>query len=154
GGMVIGQQEAAGAETGILGLQERLREDEVGRGMRLPWCGVVFADPGLLIAELVEPSQRLQGPVLGLLQAALRRMRWHRKISEFHGSSSRCCSDAPLDADALVSRETHGSGHVPDHRRRWIRPVGFQTSSRVAGQSVSFCLMRTIVGCAAAKSWL
>src|SRR5262249_52895693 len=85
GRMMIGQQEAAGAETDIFGLQESLREDEIGRGMRLPGRGVMLADPGLLIAELVEPAQRLQVPVLAFLQTAFRRMRGHRKISEFHG---------------------------------------------------------------------
>ncbi len=67
GRVVIGQQEAAGPETDILGLQKRLRENEIGRGMRLPRRGVVLADPGFLIAELIEPSQRLQVPVVTLL---------------------------------------------------------------------------------------
>ena len=48
GGMMIGQQEAAGAETDILGLQQRLRQQQVGRGMRLPRRGVMLADPGFL----------------------------------------------------------------------------------------------------------
>ena len=83
---MIGQQEAAGAEADILGLQERLRQQQVGRRMRLPRRGVVLADPGFLIAELIEPAQHLQVPVVALLQPALRRMRGHREISEFHGA--------------------------------------------------------------------
>ena len=94
--MMIGQQEAAGAEADVLGLQKRLREQEIGRRMRLPWRGVVLADPGFLIAELVEPAQHLQVPVVTLLQPALRRMGRHREISDFHGASSRCCFQAPL----------------------------------------------------------
>ena len=90
GRVVIGQQEAAGAETDILGLQERLREQQIGRGMRFPGRGVVLADPGLLVAELIEPAQRLQVPVVTLLQPALRRMGRHREISDLHGVSSRC----------------------------------------------------------------
>ncbi len=86
GGMVIGQQEAAGAEADVLGLQQRLRQQQVRRGMRFPWRGVVLADPGFLVAEFIEPSQHLQVPVVTLLQPALRRMRRHREISDFHGA--------------------------------------------------------------------
>ena len=68
-----------------LGLQQRLRHQQVGRGMRLPRRGVMLADPGFLIAELVEPAQHLEIPVVPLLQAPLRRMRGHREISNFHG---------------------------------------------------------------------
>ena len=89
GRVVIRQQEPAGAEADVLGLQERLRQQQVRRGMRLPRRGVVLADPGLLVAELVEPAQHLQIPVVTLVQAALRRMRGHREIAELHGLSSR-----------------------------------------------------------------
>ncbi len=54
--------------------------------MRLPGRGVVLADPAFLIAELVEPAQHLQVPIVPFLQPALRRMRRHREISEFHGA--------------------------------------------------------------------
>src|SRR5665213_4388900 len=57
--------------------------------MRLPWRGVVLADPGLGVAELVEPAQHLKVPVMPLLQSALRRMGRHREISDLHGVSSR-----------------------------------------------------------------
>jgi hypothetical protein len=50
----------------------------------------MFADPGFLIAEFVEPAQHLKIPVLAFLQSAFRRMRGHREISEFHGLSSLC----------------------------------------------------------------
>jgi hypothetical protein len=89
GRVVIGQQEAAGAETDVLGLQERLRQQQVGRRVRLPWRGMMLTDPGFLIAELVEPPQDLQVPVVTLFQPAFRRMRGHREISDFHGGSSR-----------------------------------------------------------------
>src|SRR5262249_23188443 len=85
GWMMIGQEKAARAEPDILCLQKGLRENEIGRRMRLPGRGVMFADPGFLIAELVEPAQHLKIPVLAFLQSALRRMRRHRKVSEFHG---------------------------------------------------------------------
>ena len=85
GGMMIGQQEAAGAETDVLGLQKRLREQQVRRRMRLPGRGVMLADPGLLVAEFIEPAEHLEVPVVALLQPALRRMRRHREISDFHG---------------------------------------------------------------------
>src|ERR1700712_3019855 len=57
--------------------------------MRFPGCGVVLADPGFPIAEFIQPSQRLQVPVVALFQSALRRMGRHREISELHGVSSR-----------------------------------------------------------------
>ena len=102
GGVVIGQQEAAGAEADVFGLQERLRQQQVGRGMRLPGRGVVLADPGFLVAELVEPAQHLQIPVVTLLQPALRRMRGHREITDFHGGFPLAVL---LDASVARKRE-------------------------------------------------
>ena len=58
--------------------------------MRLPRRGVVFPDPGFLIAELIEPAQHLQIPVVALFQSTLRRMLRHREISEFHGRFLMC----------------------------------------------------------------
>ncbi|MGY3190907.1 hypothetical protein ACVIWU_000273 [Bradyrhizobium sp. USDA 4509] len=84
GGMMIRQQEAAGPDAQILGLQQRLRHQQVGRRVRLPGCGVMLADPGFLVAELVEPAQRLQVPVVALLQSALRRVRGHGEVSKLH----------------------------------------------------------------------
>ena len=89
GRMMIGQQEAAGAETNVLGLQESLRQQQVGRRMRLPRCGVMLADPDFLVAEFIEPPDDLQVPVVTFFQPALWRMRGHREISDFHGISSR-----------------------------------------------------------------
>ena len=54
--MMIGQQEAAGAEADVLGLQERLCQQQVRRRVRLPRRGMMLANPGLLIAELIQPS--------------------------------------------------------------------------------------------------
>src|SRR5260370_21797342 len=45
----------------------------------------MLADAGFLIAELIEPAQRLKVPVVTLFQPTLRRMRRHREISKFHG---------------------------------------------------------------------
>ena len=86
--VVVGQQEAARADAQALGLQQRLGDEQVGRGMRFPRRGVVLADPRLGVAELVEPAQRLEVPVVARLQASLRRMGGHGEIAEFHGGSS------------------------------------------------------------------
>ena len=102
GRMVIGQQKTAGTEADIFGLQERLRQQQVRRRMRLPGRGVVLADPGFLVAELIEPAQHLQVPVVTLFQSALRRMRGHREISKFHGVSSRVAFGRVLCAHARV----------------------------------------------------
>ncbi|MGY2938830.1 hypothetical protein ACVWZ6_008432 [Bradyrhizobium sp. GM6.1] len=64
GRVVIGQQEAARPDTDILGLHQRLRDQQIGRGIGFPGRGMVLADPGLLIAELVEPAHDLQVPVV------------------------------------------------------------------------------------------
>src|SRR4030095_12808458 len=66
-----------------------------------PRRGVVLADPRFLVAELVQPSQRLQIPVVTLLQSAFRRMGRHREISDFHGASSLCV----LFESASVARQ-------------------------------------------------
>ena len=89
GGVMVRQQEATGSEADVLGLQEGLREQKVRRGMRLPRRGVMLADPGLAVAEFVEPAHHLQIPVVAFLQSAFRRMRRHREISDLHGVSSR-----------------------------------------------------------------
>jgi hypothetical protein len=49
---------------------------------------MMLADPAFLIAELIEPAHHLQVPFVAFPQPALRRMRRHREISEFHGVSS------------------------------------------------------------------
>src|SRR5216683_4866317 len=55
--------------------------------MRLPGCGVVLADPGFGKAELVGPAQGLQIPAMALEEAALRRVRGHRKEAVLHRHS-------------------------------------------------------------------
>jgi hypothetical protein len=106
GRVMIGQQKAAGAKTDIFRLQERLRQQQVGRRVRFPGRGVVLADPGFLIAELIQPPQHLQVPFVTLLQIAFRRMRGHRKISDLHGASSRCfCWSRLLRASESIARQ-------------------------------------------------
>ncbi len=126
GRVVIGQQEAARSDANVLGLHQRLRDQQVRRGIGFPGRGVVLADPGFLIAELVEPAQDLQVPVMSFLQAALRRMRRHREIADLHGfphlmltrlaarsadvsrnSFSKRCASAPRAPDL---RENAGLG--------------------------------------------
>src|ERR1700733_9974907 len=53
--------------------------------MRFPRRGVVFTDPRLRVAQFIEPTQRLQVPVMAFLQASLGRMGGHGEIAEFHG---------------------------------------------------------------------
>jgi hypothetical protein len=43
--------------------------------MRLPRRGVVLADPAFAEAQLVEPADHLQVPVVAVLERPLRRMR-------------------------------------------------------------------------------
>src|SRR6202022_4591789 len=105
-------QETAGAKTDVLGLQKRLGQQEVRRWMRFPWRGMMLADPGFLVAELIEPAQHLKVPVVTLFQPDLRRMRGHREISDFHGVSSRSFLKRFLHGASLRAEEStcHGCG--------------------------------------------
>src|SRR5258708_2875517 len=148
--VVIRQKEAAGAETDIFGLQKRLRQQEVGRRVWFPWRGMMLADPGFLVAEFIEPAQHLQVEVVPLFQPALRRMRGHREISDFHEVSSlfyvtrflranryplrskTLCSfrSASLRASESIARQGCGGGmtkHPGQARvaRRWLPPSPF-----------------------------
>ena len=84
GGVMVGQQEAAGPEADVLGLHQRLRHQEVGRGMGFPRRGMMLADPGLGEAQLVEPADHLQVPFVAVLERPFGRMRGHGEISELH----------------------------------------------------------------------
>src|SRR5580658_6204261 len=74
GRVVVGQEEAARREADAAGLHQRLRDQEIGRGMRLPWRGVMLADPRLAEAEFVSPAKGLQVPAMAVVKAALGRM--------------------------------------------------------------------------------
>src|SRR5262245_52051618 len=58
--MVIGQRDYAGAELDAPGPLGGGGDDKLGRGDDLVAARVVLADPGLVIAELVEPLDELE----------------------------------------------------------------------------------------------
>ena len=87
GRVVVGQQKTAGGKPDLARLHQRLSDQEIGRGMRLPGCGVVLADPCLGKAEFVGPTQRLQIPAMAVEEAAFRRVRGHRKEAVMHRRS-------------------------------------------------------------------
>jgi hypothetical protein len=74
GGVMIRKQEAPGGEAHVARLHKRLRDQQIGRGVRLPWRGMVLADPALSEPEFVGPAQGLQVPVMSVIEAALRRV--------------------------------------------------------------------------------
>src|SRR5262249_37703266 len=78
------EEEWGGSRADLLRLLQRLRDDQIGRRMRLPWRRVMLADPRLPIAQLVGPPQRLEIPLVTGVEAALRRMRRHGEQSEIH----------------------------------------------------------------------
>src|ERR1700733_8785761 len=93
--------------------------------MRFPGRGVMLADPGLLVAEFIEPAQHLQVPVVALLQPALRRMRGHGEISDFHGVSSRSLSKRVLSrASESIARRACGGDMTKQPRRSDRSPDG------------------------------
>ena len=59
GRVVVGQQKPAGGEADLLRLHQRLGDQQVGCGVRLPGCSVVLADPRLEKAQLVGQPQGL-----------------------------------------------------------------------------------------------
>src|SRR6202000_1828116 len=81
GRMMIWQQKSTPPAAETFGLHSRLRPQQIRRRVRLPWRGVMLADPRLGVAELVEPAQHLKVPVMPLLQSALRRRGRHPDIS-------------------------------------------------------------------------
>src|SRR5262252_5422022 len=85
-GMVIRHEEAARTDAHPLGLEERLRHEEIGRGMRFPGRGVMLPDPRLAEAQLVGPAELLQVPLVPVVELALRRMRRHGEESVVHGA--------------------------------------------------------------------
>ena len=58
-GMVVGQAGDAGAEHDVAGALGRRRDGQLGRGDQLPAGGMVLADPGLVVAQVIEPLDQL-----------------------------------------------------------------------------------------------
>ena len=107
GRVVVGQQKPAGRKPDAARLHQRLRDQQVGRRVRLPRRGVVLADPGFGKPELVGPAQRLQIPAVAVAEAALRRVRRHREQTVLHRvllcAGQRCGKRL---IDLCVTRET------------------------------------------------
>ena len=60
--MVVGNRDHAGAEPDVLRVLRGDRDEDLGRGDDLVARRVVLADPGLVEAQLVEPSSRARDP--------------------------------------------------------------------------------------------
>ena len=132
GRVVVGQQEAAGAEPDGLRLPETLDHQQVGRGMRLPGRGVVLADPAFGKAELVRPADMLEVPFVALAQVALGGMRRHAEKADFHrgvSSPHRSAGARPLpetfggrasgvNRRPALARASDGRRRRPARRRR------------------------------------
>ena len=82
--MVIGQQMCAGSELDVLGAQQCLSQQQVGRADRLPRHREVLTNPGLHVAELVGQRDQFEVPLGRVVQAALRWMRRHQEYSDLH----------------------------------------------------------------------
>ena len=85
--MVIGQEVGARCEHDPLGLAQRLRDQEIGRGARLPRRGEVLADPGLAEAEPVERLELLEVVGERVGRRGTRRVKRHREVAKLHGMS-------------------------------------------------------------------
>src|ERR1700733_4713862 len=107
-GVVVGQQKTPRPDAQPLGLQQRLRDQQIGRRMRLPRRRVMLANPGLGIPKLIQPAQSLKVPVVAGLQSPLGRMGRHGEIAEFHGGSSLDGSRkaTPFRASVAIVRQT------------------------------------------------
>src|SRR3984893_3851224 len=84
GRMMVRQQMSAGGEFDLLGLHQRLRDQEVRRRIGLPWRGEMFTDPRLAVADAVGRAQHLEVPFLPCLEIALGWMGRYQKESEVH----------------------------------------------------------------------
>ena len=100
GRVMIGQQKPARGEPNMARFHQRLRDQQVGRGMRLPRSGMVLPDPAFAEAKFVRPAQGLQVPSVTFEEAALRRMRGHRKQAVLHRD---------LSADGLIAKNIRQS---------------------------------------------
>ena len=58
--MMIGQRDHAGAEPDMLGALGGGGDEQLGRAVGFVAAGMVFADPGFVKAELVEPLDQLE----------------------------------------------------------------------------------------------
>src|SRR5262249_28628444 len=81
GRMMIGQQMRARRELHLRGAEQRLRDEQIGRGIRLPWRGEMLADPGLAKTEAVAQFEMFEVPFEALAQPAFRRMRRHHEYA-------------------------------------------------------------------------
>src|SRR5579863_4061496 len=81
---MVGEDVRAGSEFDAFGLGQRLRDDQVGRGIGLPWRGEVLADPGFQVAELIGAAQHFEVPFMPRPQIAFGRMAGHQKKSKLH----------------------------------------------------------------------
>ncbi len=84
GRVMIGQKKAARGEADLLRFHQRLGDQQVGGGMRLPGRGMVLADPGLDKAQLVGPAQGLKIPAVTVEEWALRWVRRHCEQTVLH----------------------------------------------------------------------
>src|SRR5271165_1274251 len=74
-------------------LHQRLRDQQIGCGVRLPRRGVMLANPALAKSELIGPAQGLQVPSMTIEEATLRRMRGHREQAVLHRAPPGCWFD-------------------------------------------------------------
>ena len=58
--VVVGQRDHAGAQADVAGALGGGGDEDLGRRDQLPAGGVVLADPGFVVAELIEPLDQLQ----------------------------------------------------------------------------------------------
>ena len=59
-GVVVGEADDAGAELDVAGALGGGGDEEFGRGDGFPAGAVVFADPGFVVAQVVEPLEGLE----------------------------------------------------------------------------------------------
>ncbi len=104
-GMMHGQEEPAGAQADIPGLGEAAHEQQVRRRIGLPGHRVMLADPGLAIAQLVQPADDLQVELEARFQVPLGRVGRHGEKAELHGTvSSGLDGGGPVGARARPAK--------------------------------------------------
>ena len=82
--MVVGQHIAARRDADILGSEQRLGDQQVGRRIGFARHGVVAADPGFLETYLIVKFDGAEIVVMPLREVPLRRVIGHQKSADFH----------------------------------------------------------------------
>ena len=83
-GVVVGQRDDAGAEAYVAGAFGSSGDERRGAADVLVAAGMVFADPGLVVVQLVEVDEQIHVALEGERRVFVVRMKWREKNPGAH----------------------------------------------------------------------